>query len=258
MEMEGQLTTIVDSDSLRKQLDKWTTASESCPIGLIRSLEGADSILSFQHLEKAYEGGLRAIGPAHYGPGTYAQGTLASGGIGSKGKALLKEMDRLNIILDATHLCDESFWEALAHFQGSVWASHNNCRALIPHQRQFSDEQLKALIERGAVIGAAFDAWMLHPNWIRGISTPQKENVSLASVVDHIDHICQLAGNSKHVGIGSDLDGGFGKDQSPYDLDTIADLQKIPAILEQRGYSDGDLINICSKNWIDFLFRTWK
>ncbi len=258
MEMEGHLITISDAESLRQHLDNWHNDPISCPIGLIRSLEGADSILSWQHLEKAYQDGLRIIGPAHYGPGTYAQGTLASGGIGSKGRALLQEMDKLNMILDATHLCDESFWEALDHFQGPVWASHNNCRALVPHQRQFSDEQLKALIERGAVIGAAFDAWMLHPGWTRGTSTPQNEKVSLATVVDHIDHVCQLAGNSKHAGIGSDLDGGFGKEQSPADLDTIADLQKIPNILQQRGYSDQDLINICSQNWIDFLLKAWR
>lgn len=258
MEMEGQLTTIVDAESLRQHLNQWEKDSSNCPIGLIRSLEGADSILSFRHLEKAYQDGLRAIGPAHYGPGTYAQGTLATGGIGPKGQALLREMDNLNMILDATHLCDESFWEALDHFHGPVWASHNNCRALVPHQRQFSDEQLKVLIERGAVIGAAFDAWMLHPGWVRGTSTPQKEQVSMGTVVDHIDHICQLAGNSKHAGIGSDLDGGFGKEQSPHDLDTIADLQKIPKLLKQRGYSDEDLRNICSQNWIDFLLNAWS
>lgn len=258
MEMQGHLTTISDAESLRQHLDNWHNDPKSCPIGLIRSLEGADSILSWQHLEKAYQDGLRIIGPAHYGPGTYAQGTLASGGIGSKGRALLQEMDKLHMILDTTHLCDESFWEALDHFQGPVWASHNNCRALVPHQRQFSDDQLKILIERGGVIGAAFDAWMLHPGWIRGTSTPKKEKVSLASVVNHIDHICQLAGNSKHAGIGSDLDGGFGKEQSPADLDTIADLQKIPRILQQRGYSDQDLINICSQNWIDFLLKAWE
>ncbi|MEM6377023.1 MAG: membrane dipeptidase [Bacteroidota bacterium] len=258
MEMEGHLTTIIDADSLQKHLSNWSADPQNCPIGLIRSLEGADSIISFKHLEKAYKDGLRAIGPAHYGPGTYAQGTLASGSIGAKGKALLREMDKLNIILDATHLCDESFWEALDQFQGPVWASHNNCRALVPHQRQFSDEQLKVLIERGAVIGAAMDAWMLYPGWVRGTSTPQKAQVNLESVVNHIDHVCQLAGNSKHAGIGSDLDGGFGKEQAPYDLDTIADLQKIPKILSARGYSEADIVNICSKNWIDFLMNAWK
>ena len=254
---EGHFYLITDKASLEAHLIHWKSDPVNAPIGLIRSLEGADSIVSFEHLEKAYQGGLRLIGPAHYGPGTYAQGTDATGGIGQKGKALLKEMARLNIILDATHLCDESFWEALEVFPGPVIASHNNCRALVPHHRQFSDEQLKELIDRGAIIGAALDAWMLTPHWIRGKSSPQGEMVDMNSVVDHIDHVCQLAGNSLHAGIGSDLDGAFGTEQSPADLDTIADLQKIPERLEQRGYSDRDILNICSDNWINFFRRAW-
>src|SRR5690606_27301903 len=128
------------------------------PIGYILSLEGADSIVTLHHLERAYQYGLRALGPAHYGPGRYAQGTDATGGIGNAGRSLLKEMEHLNIILDATHLCDDIFWEALDNFNGPVWASDNNCRALVPHNRQFSDDQIKTLIERGAVIGGVLDA----------------------------------------------------------------------------------------------------
>lgn len=258
MEFDGQLTQITNREELENHLQAWEEDPDHTPIGMIRSLEGADSIISFEHLKKAYEDGLRAIGPAHYGPGIYAQGTDVTGGIGSKGKELLREMERFNIILDATHLCDDSFWEAIDHFNGPVWASHNNCRALVPHNRQFSDEQIKVLIERGAVIGVALDAWMLTEGWIRGESTPESENVSMQNVVDHIDHICQLAGNAKHVGIGSDLDGAFGTEQNPKDLDTIADLQKIPDILKERGYNDEDIERISSGNWIRFLKKVWS
>jgi membrane dipeptidase len=167
-------------------------------------------------------------------------------------------MERLNVILDATHLCDESFWESLDAFRGSVWASHNNCRALVPHGRQFSDEQLRALIARGAVIGVAFDAWMLVPDWVRGSSTPQNRGVTLAQVVDHVDHICQVAGNARPAGIGSDLDGAFGTEQGPADVDTIADLQKLPAMLAGRGYSTEDIDNICSGNFLRFLRKAWS
>lgn len=258
MELDGQIRIIKNKYSLDDHLIKWEKDPQNTAIGVILSLEGADSIVNFEHLEKAYKNGLRAIGPAHYGPGTYAQGTDASGGIGEKGKSLLKEMERHNIILDASHLCDESFWEALDVFTGPVWASHNNCRSLVPHMRQFSDEQLKALIDRGAVIGAVFDTWMLSPNWIRGKSTPQEENTSLETVIDHIDHVCQLAGNSQHAGIGSDLDGAYGTEQSPLDIDTIADLQKIPDLLLDRGYTQDDIENICSKNWIAFIRNAWS
>lgn len=260
MEEAGEMTQVYDLASLDQHLAVWkdtSTDNATKPIGYILSLEGADSIIDTSYLERAYAYGLRAIGPAHYGPGRYAQGTDATGFMGKAGQALLKQMEQLNIILDATHLCDDSFWEALDHFNGAVWASHNNCRALVHHNRQFSDEQLKALIERGAVIGAAMDAWMLVPGWVRGQSDPRSTGCNLSIVADHIDHVCQLAGNSLHAAIGSDLDGAFGKEQCPHDIDTIADIQKLEGILRERGYSTTDVENILHGNWIRFLRRVW-
>jgi membrane dipeptidase len=177
--------------------------------------------------------------------------------MGERGHALLKEMERLNIILDATHLCDDSFWEALEHFHGPVWASHNNCRSLVNHNRQFSDDMIRELISRDAVIGGAMDAWMMVPDWVRGVSEPKAMGASLDVVINHMDHICQLAGNTLHVGIGSDLDGAFGKEQCPYDLETIADLQKIPDLLKKRGYTDTDVENVMHGNWLRFLRKAW-
>jgi len=260
MEFAGEMVQINNLQSLEKHLLLWAddSSAEKKPIGYMLSLEGADSILSMQHLEKAYEDGLRAVGPAHYGPGRYAQGTDATGFMGPKGHELLRKMEELNIILDTTHLCDDSFWEALDHFNGAVWASHNNCRAIVNHNRQFSDEQIKALIERGAVVGGAMDAWMLVPGWARGKSDPKTMECNLNKVIDHLDHICQLAGNCLHVGIGSDLDGAFGREQCPYDLETIADLQKLNQLLGERGYTAADIENILHKNWIRFLRNTWK
>lgn len=253
MEDEGEMVRIMNRKDLEDHLHLWETYAGKKPIGYILSLEGADSIISLKHLEKAFEYGLRAIGPAHYGNGIYAQGTNATGGLGIKGKALIKEIERLGLILDVTHLCDESFREALDLFHGPVWASHNNCRVFVPHNRQFSDVQIKELIARNAVIGAALDAWMLVPGWLTGESDPQEMGVTLKLVINNIDHICQIAGNSLHAGIGSDLDGAFGKEQSPVDIDTIADLQKIPPILSEIGYSDTDIQNIMYGNWLNFL-----
>ena len=141
----------------------------------------------------------------------------------------------------------------MALYQGPVLASHHNCRALVDDQRQLTDDQIRSLIGRGAVIGAAMDAWMLVPGWQRGQSTVESTGVGLRHVADHIDHICQLAGNVRHVGIGSDLDGGFGREQSPGDLDTIADLGKLSEILNQRGYSSTDREAIAHGNWIRFF-----
>jgi membrane dipeptidase len=250
MEDAGQLSAITNATQLEQHRQLWeqrfasrstaqTVGQASCPnqngsppaIGYVLSLEGADSLITLNHLERAYSQGLRALGPAHYGPGTYAQGTDATGGLGPRGKELLVEMARLGFILDATHLCDESFWEAVNLFNGPIWASHSNCRALVPHHRQFTDEQIKALIARGAVIGVALDGWMLVPGWVKKTTTPQSAGLKLERVVEHIDHICQIAGNAQHVGIGSDLDGGFGREQTPADLDTIADLARLPDML---------------------------
>jgi len=259
MEDELEMIQINNAAALENHIALWNNdiANDTKPIGYILSLEGADSLITLKHLERAYQYGLRAVGPAHYGPGRYAQGTDATGFMGQKGKELLKEMERLNIILDATHLCDDAFWQAMDHFNGAVWASHNNCRAIVDHNRQYSDEQIKVLIERGAVIGAAFDAWMIVPGWVRGRSEPKQMNCKLEKIIDHIDHICQLAGNSLHVGIGSDLDGGFGKEQCPYDLKTIADLQNIPSILHSRGYTADDISNMMHSNWLRFLQKAW-
>src|SRR6202000_3314927 len=116
-------------------------------------------------------------------------------------------------------------------YDGPVWASHNNCRALVNHNRQFSDEMIKTLIGKGAVIGGALDAWMMVPGWVRGQSTPQDMGCNLEKAIDHLDHICQIAGNTLHVGMGTDLDGGYGREQSPYDVDTIADLQRMSGLL---------------------------
>jgi membrane dipeptidase len=260
MERQGDLCQIKSWQELQAHLDYWKTGEDKSQkaIGYILSLEGADSLVSLDYLEIAYQNGLRALGPAHYGPGRYAYGTDSSSPLSQHGKDLLQKMDELGIILDATHLCDLAFWDALDHFQGPVWASHNNCRALVDHNRQFSDDMIKALIARGAVIGAAFDAWMLSPGWIRGKSTPKERGVTLATVLDHMDHICQLAGNADHIGIGSDLDGAFGKEQCPADLESIADLQKIPDLLRVRGYSEEDVQKAMHGNWLRFLKKAWS
>ncbi len=259
MERQGELRAITSALLLEEHLNDWEAGdADSKPIGYVLSLEGADSIVEPRLLERSYRQGLRIVGPAHYGPGTYAMGTHTSGGLGPNGRELLREMDALGMILDVTHLSDESFWEALEVFRGPVWASHSNSRVLVPDQRQFSDEQLRALIDRGAVIGAAFDAWMLVPGWKRRVSHPSNTDVRLEHVVAHIDHLCQLSGNARHAGLGTDLDGGFGREQCPSDIDTIADLQKLPGLLSQKGFSPADIEQIMHRNFTDFLRRAWS
>lgn len=259
MEAAGEMVMIKDAIALEQHIDLWNNGNDnsSKPVGYIMSLEGADSLVTLDHLHIAHANGLRTIGPAHYGPGRYANGTDATGHLNEQGKSLLHEMDKLGMILDATHLCDDAFWDAMDIFTGPVWASHNNCRALVNHNRQFSDEMIKTLVARGAVIGGAMDAWMMVPGWQRGVSTPKGMGCDLNKLIDHMDHICQIAGNTLHVGLGTDLDGAFGKEQCPYDLETIADLQKLPALFAARGYTPQDIENIMHGNWLRFLKKAW-
>ena len=233
-------------------------AAGPLPIGYILSLEGADSIVTPHHLERAFADGLRAIGLTHYGPGVYGSGTDDEGPLTARGRELLREVERLGLILDATHLCDQSFWDAMDHYSGPVWASHSNCRALAHWNRQFDDNQIRELVRRGAVIGMAFDAIMMVHGWHWKKSTPKEFDLRIEKICEHIDHICQLAGNARHVGIGTDLDGGFGTEQMPMDLQSIADLQKLNGLLGARGYQKAEIEGIFNGNFLGFLRRTWK
>lgn len=258
MEDLGEMVQIRTLEGLEKHLELWQNTgipNDQKPVGYLLSLEGADSIIHLDYLHRYYADGLRAIGPAHFGPGRYAAGTHSDqSGLTPAGKDLLVEMQSLKMILDLTHLTDKGFFEAVDLFGGTVIASHQNCRAVIPGERQFSDDQLKVIIERDGVIGGALDAWMLYPDYQRG-DDPKQLGINLEKLVPHFDHICQMAGNSHHIGFGSDLDGLFGREQSPYDLDSIADIQKFKEILSTRGYSAQDLENIFHHNWLRVFRR---
>jgi membrane dipeptidase len=254
LEAEGECRLVRDAAGLRASFESWRTDDARAPFGFLLSMEGADPIVSPAQTAQWWDAGLRVVGMAHYGPSAYAHGTASAGGLTPKGVDLLRAMAEVGMILDVTHLADESFWEALKIWRGPVLASHNNCRALVPGDRQFDDDQIKAIIARGAVIGAAFDAWMLAPNWSLSL-TPK---VQLDAVIDHIDYICQIAGNARHVAIGSDLDGGYGTEQCPEGLDSIADLQKIPDLLRARGYSPTDIAGVMHGNWLRFFETAWK
>src|SRR5215213_5021334 len=241
----------------RADLDVWRTAWEAdpanAPFGFVLLMEGADPIVAPGQAQLWWDDGLRMIGLAHYGPSAYAFGTGSAGPLTDKGRQLLRAMDELGMMLDVSHLTDESFHEALDRIQGPVLASHSNCRALVPGDRQLDDAMIRRLIERDGVIGAVMDAWMLQPGWVRGETT--NEHLTLEAVADQIDHVCQLAGNSRHAAIGTDLDGGYGIEQTPNDLDTIADVQKIPDLLRKRGYAEENIAAVMHGNWLRLLER---
>ncbi len=258
LEQDGHITMLATADDLQAHWQRWASADLTAegtrpPLGLILAMEGADSIVAPEQAEAWFQQGLRAVNPVHYGQNQYAVGTGDSGPLTPAGVVLLQEFERLGIILDATHLSDPSFFQALDVYSGPVLASHQNCRSLVPGDRQFSDEQIGLLIERDAILGAAFDNWMIVPDWKTGQVT--RSDVTLERIVDHTDHICQLAGNHRHVAIGSDLDGGFGTEQSPVEIETIADIQKLVAVFERRGYTPDAINAIFHGNWLRFFLE---
>lgn len=259
MEQDGQLRQIRNADGLNQHIKQWNQDPANTPIGYILSLEGADSLRDLDDLDTAHQRGLRALGPAHYGAGRYALGHDCDGPLTDMGKSLLREMSRLNMILDVTHLSEPTFWDALSGYGKTIWASHHNCRALVDDPRQLSDEQIIALSQRDAVIGMAFDVWMVTPGWKRGVSRQSDfADANLHGLANHVDHICQLLGSANHVGIGTDLDGGYGTEQTPAELDTISDLGKFFQILRERGYSEPDLERIAHGNFLNALNRAWN
>ncbi len=251
LERQGVIRIIRTGEDLIKHWSDWVSAPHKAPVGVILAMEGADPIVDPGHAADWFAQGLRCVGLAHYGPSAYAVGTGSEGPLTEAGRTLLKEFDRLGMIVDLTHCSEPGFLEALDQFSGPVHASHNMCRALVPGDRQFTDQQIRRLLERDAVIGMACDAWMLLPEW--KTSEAARAQVSFEAVADHVDHLCQLAGDVKHVGIGSDLDGGFGTEQTPRDLDTIADLQRLGEVLAARRYSDADIDAIFYGNWLRFF-----
>ncbi len=257
LEREGRVTVLEDAGTLRGHVERWRAweaapDGEAPPLGIVLSCEGADPISEPADLPEWHGAGLRVVGLSHYGNGRYAGGTCSGGGLTDRGRELLRVMQDNRMALDVTHLTDVGLAEALELHEGPVLASHSNARALVPHERQLTDGQLLAVAERGGVVGVALDCWMLDPGWVKGQAT---NDVTLLDVVAHVDHICQLTGSSAHVGIGSDLDGGFGREQSPRDVDTIADVQRVSGHLRGRGYREDDVAAIMHGNWLRLLER---
>ena len=167
----GEARIINTGADLTDLMQTWAAAQDHAdlPVGFILGMEGCDPILWPEHVHQWWEDGVHVFSLTHYGVSTYAHGTGTHGPLQPQGPELLRAMDQLGAILDMTHIDDESFWRALDHFNGPLFASHQHCRALVPGQRQFSDEQLNAIIERGGVVGASMDTWMLYAdreiNW---------------------------------------------------------------------------------------------
>jgi membrane dipeptidase len=239
----GEIALVIDRVSLANAL-----AGDSPLPGIVPLMEGADPIRDIAELPSWVAAGLRVIGPA-WTRTRYSGGTGAPGPLTPLGRELLREMDRLGLALDVSHLSDESFWEALDLFRGPLIASHANCRALVPTDRHLSDDMIRAVIDRDGVIGVVLYNRFLDPTW----KPDQGKSVRLESLVRHIEHICAIAGDARHVGIGSDLDGGFGREAIPAEIDSILDLHRIGDALRAAGWRDEAIAGVLGGNWARWL-----
>lgn len=255
LEAAGHVRVVTDAASLEAHLADWNAAPETAPLGLAILMEGAYPVRHPMEVHDWFDLGVRIIGLSWAGS-AYAGGTYGPGRLTELGVRLLQQMEVAGIILDVSHLNDASFFDVLDHYHGPVLGSHVNCRALVPGERQLTDDMIRALIDRDAVLGTACDTWMVIPGWKKKVTPP--ETCPMDRLVDHIDHVCQLAGNARHAAIGSDLDGGYGTEQSPGDLDTIADLARVAELLSSRGYSDDDVAAITHGNWLRKLRTAWN
>jgi len=224
-------------------------------VGLVPLMEGADPIREPQEAEWWMERGVRIVGLA-WSATRYSGGTGAPGPLTPEGRRLLDVMSQLGLILDLSHASDESFLAALDRFQGTVIVSHANPWALLKDfarpERMLTDEMIERVAEVGGVIGVVPFNRFLSPRWQ---PAEGKGAVTLAVLLDMIDHICQVTGSAAHVGLGSDFDGGFGVERTPAEIDTVADLQKLDGLLQGRGYAAADVAAILGQNWIEVLRR---
>ena len=238
---------------LEAGLTGWTAGRRR--LGLVLLIEGAEGVREPEELEAWFAQGVRVIGPA-WQTTRYAKGPGEAGGFTSEGRRLLKKMADLGIILDLSHLSDDAVKEALVDFPGTLIASHSNARALLPHSqpaRNLTDAMIRDIAAREGIIGIVFFNEFVKDGFKMG---DPREQVGLADVIAHIDYMAQLVGHTRHIGLGSDLDGGYGLADSPTGLDSIADLGRIGEALDRRGYAVEDIERILSGNWLRLLRET--
>lgn len=250
-EHQEQFQLIESQTALRQHIEAWDAGQQR--LGLVLLMEGAEGVRQPAELEEWFERGVRIVGPA-WDRTRYAGSCYDPGPLTDEGRELLDVWADLGGILDLSHLAEAAARQALDAYPGVIIASHANVRRLVPHsrypERQLSDEVIRGLIERDGVIGVVLANHFLLDGWSRG---DPKEDVTLDHVVEHIDAICQTAGDADHVALGSDFEGGFGLKQVPAELGSVADLPKVGQALRRHGYAESDILKILGDNWIRIL-----
>jgi membrane dipeptidase len=244
---------ILKHSDLQEVLAHWEAEnSDEHPVGLAVLMEGGEAVRDPGELEMWWGRGVRIIGPAWSG-NRFTGGTNEPGPLTPEGFSLLEGMEEWGFILDISHMDEKAALQALDTYPGSLIASHSNAASLLKDEasnRHLSDRVIQGLVERDGVVGIVAYNQFLYPGWS---PSDGREHGTLEHVIAHIDHICQIAGDAHHVGLGSDYDGGFGWQSVPSEIDTIADLQKLVPFLVERGYREADVVAIMSQNWIERL-----
>jgi len=243
-----RIVLVKDRASLDNALASWE--GDAPQVGIITLMEGADPIREPIEVEQWFNWGIRMVGLAWRAGSRYAGGDSTPGPLTDAGRELLAVMAELGLILDVSHLAEAAFYEAVDRYEGPVVATHANPRARVPGPRQLSDDMIRRLAEREAVVGIVPFNSFLQPGWSKG---DPKDAVTVAHVAAAIDHVCQVEGHAAGVGLGSDFDGGFGAESAPAEIDTVADLGRIGAALGEMGYSERDISAVLGGNWLRVL-----
>jgi membrane dipeptidase len=220
-------------------------------VGLVLLIENADCIREPAETSFWHERGVRLIGPAWH-DARYSGSSRSGRPLTRLGRELLREMALLGMAVDVAHMSDAACMETLASYDGCVVATHATARRSVDLPRLLADEVVRGIAEHDGVVGVLPACWALVPGW-----RPEdgKDGVGIERVTDAIDVLCELTGDARHVAIGSDFDGGFGSEQAPAGIDTVADLGLIGEALARRGYAAHDVEAIMSGNWLRVLCR---
>jgi len=214
-------------------------AIRSGNLAIIMAIENSDATEgSLDVLRMLFKLGVRSIGLTHNTRSLAADGVGESrtgGGLTNFGVQLVEEMNRLGIVVDLAHISEKGFWDALEVSKKPLIVSHGNCKALCNHRRNLTDDQIRGLASKGGVIGVTFV-----PAFV------DEKKPSLSRLIDHVDHIVDVAGID-HVGIGSDFDGGGTL------LKDVMELPKITERLLERGYGEGEVKKILGENFLRVL-----
>ncbi len=261
MAARGEIKAVRSLADLDEAVAAWSHPSAQTPIYHILSMESADPIADPDDVEFWWNAGLRVVGPAHFGHNTYIYGTETEGGLKPPAKALFKAMRQAGMILDITHMADQAVWEAFDLWDGPILASHCMCRKIVPGQRHLTDDMIRELVRRDGIIGLVFCQFFMDPQ-VDWASRPEKDSwqgrLGMDGLIPHMENIAELAGGSlANVAIGTDMDGGFGAELTPTDVDTIADLQGFGPVLKNAGVSDSDVDGILHANALRFFRQAW-